>query len=203
MKRRTEPPGLSLAERKRRVVRDELGEAALRLLARQGYDQTSVDQIVEAAGVSRRTFFRYFASKEDVVVEFFNDVGQEIVTELAARPAAEGPVLALREAIKAVSADELAENREKSIALIGYSFGIPALRARFAARQDLLFDEVAEVLAQRTGNGAPAPQLRLTAGLGLMAFTAALGAWVAADGARDFRELVDEAFEQAANAFAV
>ena len=59
----------TLAERKRQVVVDELTEAALQLLAIKGFDTTTVDEIVAAAGVSRRTFFRYFASKEDVVVQ--------------------------------------------------------------------------------------------------------------------------------------
>jgi AcrR family transcriptional regulator len=61
---------VSLGERKLRVTRDALVEAALELFATQGYDQTTVEQIAAAAGVSPRTFFRHFPTKQDV---FFVD----------------------------------------------------------------------------------------------------------------------------------
>ncbi|MFC7471624.1 TetR family transcriptional regulator [Actinomadura keratinilytica] len=59
----TSRPDLSLAQRKRQLVADELTEAALQLLALSGFDGVTVDEIVAAAGVSKRTFFRYFASR--------------------------------------------------------------------------------------------------------------------------------------------
>ncbi|MYW13205.1 TetR family transcriptional regulator, partial [Streptomyces sp. SID2563] len=88
-------PRTTLAERKRRLVSDELTESALQLLALKGFDAVTVDEIAAAAGVSKRTFFRYFASKEDVVVQFLADMGTGIRAELAARPAAEPPSVAL------------------------------------------------------------------------------------------------------------
>ncbi|MGE6735029.1 TetR family transcriptional regulator, partial [Streptomyces sp. NPDC059900] len=80
-----------MAERKRQLVSSELTEAALQLLARKGFDAVTIDEIVTTAGVSRRTFFRYFASKEDVVVQFLADMGVGIHAELAARPEGEPP----------------------------------------------------------------------------------------------------------------
>jgi AcrR family transcriptional regulator len=192
---------LTLAERKRQVVRDELGEAALQLIARQGYEETTVDQIVAAAGVSRRTFFRYFASKEDVIIEFIGDVGEAIVGTLAERPAAEPPAIALREAVKDVAAQALADFPEKSMALIRFTLGIPALRARWAARQDLLREDVATALAVRAGDGTDPSRMLMTAGIVLLAFAVALDRWVAADAKRWFGELMDEAFAEAAGSF--
>ena len=93
----------SLAERKRQVVVDELTEAALQLLAIKGFDTTTVDQIVAAAGVSRRTFFRYFASKEDVVVQHLGTIGTMMTAEMAARPADEPIAMSLRHAMTAES----------------------------------------------------------------------------------------------------
>src|SRR5687767_6815234 len=88
-----------MAERKRQLVAGELRDAALMLLATKGFDAVTVDDIVAVAGVSRRTFFRYFASKEDVVVRFIADMGAGVVAELAARPRDEPPSTALRHAV--------------------------------------------------------------------------------------------------------
>src|SRR5262245_871773 len=54
-------------ERRRQRTEDSLREAALRLFSERGYDETSVDEVADAAGVGRRTFFRYFTSKEDLL----------------------------------------------------------------------------------------------------------------------------------------
>ncbi|WP_223297476.1 TetR family transcriptional regulator [Catenulispora acidiphila] len=203
MRRRTEDPGLSLAERKRQLVRDELAEAALRLLARQGFEETTVDDLAAAAGVSRRTFFRYFASKEDVVISSVVVVTEGIVAEVAARPADEPPAVAIREAVKTVTLEDFAENREKSVALIRHTQNIPALRARFAERQDLLRDDLAAVLARRAGRDTIAPRDQFAAGLGLLAFVGALQYWAASDGRADPAAVLDSAFEEAGQAFTV
>ena len=203
MRRRTEQPGLTLAERKRQLVRDELAEAALRLLARQGFEQTTVDQLAVAAGVSRRTFFRYFASKEDVVISSVVVVFEGILAEVEARPADEAPAVAIREAVKAVVLEDFAVEREKSVALIRHTQQIPALRARFAERLDLLRDDLAAVLSRRTGREAPAPRDQFAAGLGLLAFAGALQHWAASDGHADPAAMLDAAFEEAGQAFVV
>ncbi|ACU70468.1 transcriptional regulator, TetR family [Catenulispora acidiphila DSM 44928] len=194
---------MSLAERKRQLVRDELAEAALRLLARQGFEETTVDDLAAAAGVSRRTFFRYFASKEDVVISSVVVVTEGIVAEVAARPADEPPAVAIREAVKTVTLEDFAENREKSVALIRHTQNIPALRARFAERQDLLRDDLAAVLARRAGRDTIAPRDQFAAGLGLLAFVGALQYWAASDGRADPAAVLDSAFEEAGQAFTV
>lgn len=201
MRRRTESPGLTLAERKRQLVRDELAEAALRLLAERGFEETTVDDLAAAAGVSRRTFFRYFASKEDVVISSVVVVCEGIVAEVAARPADEPAPLAIREAVKTVTLEDFAEDREKSVALIRHTQNIPALRARFAERQDLVRDDLAAVLARRAGRDTPAPRDQFAAGLGLLAFVGALQLWAASDGRADPAAVLDAAFEEAGQAF--
>jgi AcrR family transcriptional regulator len=203
VRRRTEPPGLTLAERKRQLVSDELADAALRLLARQGFEQTTVDELAAAAGVSRRTFFRYFASKEDVVISSVVLVCEQIIAEVEARPEQEPPAVAILEAVKTVTLEDFAENREKSVALIRHTEQIPALRARFAERQDLLRDDLAVVLARRAGRELPVPRDQFAAGLGLLAFAGALQHWAASDGREDPAAVLDAAFEEAGKAFAV
>ena len=68
------PNDLSLQERKQELVRTELFNAAWQLFGERGYEATTVAEIAAAAGVSRRTFFRYYASKEDVLVETSDDI---------------------------------------------------------------------------------------------------------------------------------
>src|SRR5260221_13721428 len=92
--------GVSLVERKRQLVRDELTEAALKLLAFQGFEATTIDQLAAAAGASRRTFFRYFQSKEDVIIEFLDDLGRQLRAALPAQPASERPALAVRNPLR-------------------------------------------------------------------------------------------------------
>jgi len=91
------PP--SLKTRKQQVVRDALSAAALELFLTHGFEAVTVEQIAQTAGVSRRTFFRYYKSKEDVMVEHLDRDGERLLTELAARPLDEPPLLAIRNAL--------------------------------------------------------------------------------------------------------
>ncbi|WP_433218485.1 TetR family transcriptional regulator [Microtetraspora malaysiensis] len=91
---------MGLRERKKQKTRIALIDAALDLFLTHGYDITTVDQIAAAVDVSPRTFFRYFASKEEVVLTPCQD-GQEIFeSELAARPADESPYQAVTGAMR-------------------------------------------------------------------------------------------------------
>ncbi len=183
---------MSLAERKRQLVRDELAEAALQLLAKQGYEQTTVDHIVAAAGVSRRTFFRHFQSKEDVLVQFLSDLGTAMCAELSERPAAEPPTVALRETLMSFVV-EFEEFPEKARALTRIIFGTPALRARHLERQDQWRSGLAAELAERTGAEPDDLRPAITAAAALSALDIALGHWVSDGGVGDVRVLVDKA----------
>jgi len=196
-------PVSTLQSRKQQLVRNEIWSAAVELFHASGFDNITIDQIAAHAGVSRRTFFRYFASKEDVVISSVVVVTEGIVAEVAARPAEEPPAVAIREAVKIVTLEDFAEDRAKSVALIRHTQNIPALRARFAERQDLLRDDLAEVLARRAGRDKPAPRDQFAAGLGLLAFVGALQYWAASDGRADPAAVLDAAFEEAGQAFVV
>ncbi|MGV9777033.1 TetR family transcriptional regulator [Streptosporangium sp. NPDC003464] len=93
-------PGLR--ERKKQKTRLALVDAALDLFAEQGYEATTVDQIAAAVDVSPRTFFRYFATKEDVALSLPLDGVEVMLAELAARPAEEPPFTALSHALRAM-----------------------------------------------------------------------------------------------------
>lgn len=85
-----------MRERTRQAVRSELIDVAQRLFAERGFEAVTVDEIATAAGMSRRSFFRYFASKEDVVLSKVERLGEDFAAALAARPDTEPLWEALR-----------------------------------------------------------------------------------------------------------
>ncbi|MEV1009460.1 TetR family transcriptional regulator [Streptomyces sp. NPDC049881] len=190
----TSTPQPTLAERKRLLVTGELTEAALQLLARRGFDAVTIDEIAAAAGVSRRTFFRHFASKEDVVVQFLAGMGDAIRAELAARPAGEPPSAALLHAVR-VAVETCSGKAERALPVVRLILETPALLARFLERQAQWRDDLAAGLADRLGRD-PGTDLypQLAAGMALTAFHTVLARWSRSDGAEDPAALLDRAF---------
>src|SRR5690606_32776007 len=87
-------------ERKKRQTKMALIDAALDLFLAQGYEATTIDEIVAAVEVSQRTFFRYFATKEEVVTGFLTEHDTTMREALAARPPGERPFTALVESLR-------------------------------------------------------------------------------------------------------
>lgn len=188
---------MSLAERKRQLVRDELTEAALKLLAFQGFDETTTDQMAAAAGVSRRTFFRYFQSKEDVIIEFLSDLGRQLSQGLSTRPATEPPVVALQNTLR-VFTDKFWEHPEKSQRLAKVTVTTPALLARYLERQVTWRANLATELAARMSTD-PRTDLRpaVLVAVAFAAFDTALMRWVEQDSATDLNALLSDCFTTA------
>lgn len=99
----------SLRERTRAAMRAEVSEVAFRLFAEQGFGKTTVEQIAAEAGLSRTTFFRYFGTKEELVLGKMNEFGHEVAAALAARPEGERPWEALRRAFDVITEPRAAE----------------------------------------------------------------------------------------------
>ncbi|WP_307821870.1 TetR family transcriptional regulator [Streptomyces coffeae] len=93
------PAPTGLRERKKQRTRGALVRTAFELFTRQGYDETTIDEIVEAVDVSQRTFFRYFANKEEVAFATQSSAEALCFDALCARPADEAPLTALRNAV--------------------------------------------------------------------------------------------------------
>lgn len=93
------PPPAGLRERKKQRTRNALVRSALELFTRQGYDRTTVDEIAEAVDVSQRTFFRYFANKEEVAFATQESAESHFFAALCRRPEDEAPLAALRGAV--------------------------------------------------------------------------------------------------------
>jgi AcrR family transcriptional regulator len=140
-------PGLR--ELKKQRTRAAIQDAALDLIARQGYDATTCEQIAAAAEVSPATLFRYFPTKEDVVLQ--DDYDPLMAAAVAARPARERPFQAVRRALGETLAQlpdhEMATVRERTRLLLS----VPALRARLHEQSEAARVALADVLAIRMG----------------------------------------------------
>ncbi len=143
-------------ERKKRRTRDALVHAALELFDAKGYEHTAVREITDAVDVSERTFFRYFASKEDLSMSFARDFSDVLVKELAARPPDEEPLIALgnafRAALRAVT-DGDAHSGEEPVYLLIIKLveSTPSLLAAHLRHLHDRDDEIIRLLAGREG----------------------------------------------------
>ncbi|RFU38361.1 TetR family transcriptional regulator, partial [Actinomadura logoneensis] len=143
-----------LRERKKRQTRTALIDASLELFLAQGYDATTVDEIVAAVHVSQRTFFRYFATKEDVVTGFFDEHDQWFADRLAERPADERPFAALFETLRLVLrkiATGAPEDTERFRRIRRVLEAEPALNAAEMARYKRTEGRLARIIAEREG----------------------------------------------------
>jgi AcrR family transcriptional regulator len=180
-------------ERKKQLVHDELTRRAFALFAERGFDRVSVEDITEAADVSRTTFFRYFPTKEDVLVQWMRAVGEETAAALLARPRDEPPLVALRAALLTL-AQVYASDTERAALVEQLRRGSPTVRAAYRDKVAQWEDLLAAALAERTGSSAErdlAP--RLLARLAMAAVTAAQDTWAAGEQAGDVLPLLDEA----------
>ncbi|WP_242884063.1 TetR family transcriptional regulator [Actinomadura litoris] len=148
-----------LRERKKRRTRLALIDAALDLFLEKGYDATTIDEIVAAVEVSQRTFFRYFATKEDVVTAFLSEYDKLMAEALAARPVDERPFTALLESLRVVLRTIVATGggdsaRFRRIRQVLES--TPALEAAQTARYSAAEKTLAAEIARREGLDATA-----------------------------------------------
>jgi len=178
-------------------VRAEITETAMRLFAEQGFDTTTIEQIAASAGISRRSFFRYFGAKEDIVLGDVAALGQKVRIALAARPPEEGAWTALRAAFLSLrdpdATSQASTQAELAVAKMYHS--APSLRARHLEKhlswQELLAPDVERRLGV-AGGPTPDPRARAVIAAALACLDIAVDAWRASDGTADVVQLFDE-----------
>jgi AcrR family transcriptional regulator len=138
-----------LRQKKRALVRDEISRAAWLLFAERGYERATVSEIAREAGVSRRTFFRYFSSKDDVVVGTSDAFAEEFLAAFAARPEREPPLVAIRHALRALVESRLAAPEEMD-AIIRLLRESRTLRRAMLERHARMEERLAILIAART-----------------------------------------------------
>lgn len=187
-------PAPSLRERTWRAVQSEITDAAMALFLERGFDATTVDQIAEAAGISRRSFFRYFDTKEDVVLGDLAALGERVQVALQARPPEESAWVALRAAFGTLRDSGGSPAAELAVAQMYHQ--APSLRARHLEKhlhwQELLAPEVEKRLGI-VSPSRPDPRARAVVAAALACLDTAVEAWRESGGHADIDELFDQA----------
>ncbi|MFF2204481.1 TetR family transcriptional regulator [Streptomyces sp. NPDC058145] len=169
----------TLRDRKKRRTREALLRAALELFTTQGYEHTTVDEIAEAVDVSQRTFFRYFAGKEEVAFAVQEMTEALFVESVRARPAHEAPMEALRQAVLE-GWEAIQETVESAVPVELYLRmyrtieSTPALLAAHLRRSVATEETIARLLAEREGVDVetdPRPRLAVAVFGGVMRVT--------------------------------
>lgn len=182
----------SLRERTRRAVRAEIADAAMELFLDAGFEATTVEEIAHAAGVSRRSYFRYFASKEDALAAGLVSIGQAIVDALTKRPVDEPAWQALRRAFDVLL--ERADTDPNAASLGRLMLERPSVqRGKEAAWQE----EIAHALEPRLAGNSDDSQLRAEAlaAAAISCLHTAQTYWLGADDGPPLSALLDGAMD--------
>lgn len=153
---------LGLRERKKIKTRQTIRREAFRLIEENGYAATTVEQIADAAEVSPSTFFRYFPSKESVLLA--DDLDPMILDALAQLPADLSPIQAFRRAYEITIASMSEDQREFENIRQRLIFSIPDLKAAVYDEYFRTVSSVAEAVSRRTGRAAGDFEVRVFAG---------------------------------------
>ncbi|MGP8299429.1 TetR/AcrR family transcriptional regulator [Streptomyces inhibens] len=192
----TTPPGtpkIGLRERKKIQTRQAIRRAAYRLFEEQGYDATPIDQIAEAADVSPSTVFRYFPTKEDIVLTDEYDTALE--AGIRARPAGEPMVESMRQVTIEALRKITAEDRAELVQRVRLIREVPAIRGRTAENTARDAAMISAVLAERSGRPADDLELRVISTAILAALQEAMLSWVEEDRTTDLEALIHQTMD--------
>jgi len=180
----------SLRERKKAKTRAAIRQHALRLFREQGYDATTIEQIAAAAEVSSATFFRYFPTKEDVVLQ--DDFDIVTLAALEAQPPDLSPIAAFRRAAAAAREQMSAEDVERFTETTRLTLSVPEIRARALDELIRTTDVITAAIAARIGRSAGDFATRNMAGAIIGVIMAATMPWQAiGDGGPNVAEMFD------------
>lgn len=188
-----ELPRAGLRERKKAKTRAAIQHEALRLFKEQGYQETTVEEIADAAEVSPSTFFRYFPTKEAVVLT--DDYDPLILEAIRTQPSELGPIAAVRAALRSLftglGTEELDDMRDRA----ELALAVPELRAATLDQFAQTIRQITVVVADRLGRTSDDFAVATLAGAILGVMISAEFHWVEHPGT-DLVELIDDALRR-------
>jgi AcrR family transcriptional regulator len=190
----------SLRERKKARTRRALQDQALRLFVDKGFEATTIEEIAAAADVSPRTFFRYFASKEAVLLE---DEYDPLLFEAIAKVGHTDtpPATLLREVLAELMPPIWEADAEGLFLRTKLMLATPSLAGQIAGQRTAMERVIGELLARVYRRDAGELPVRVTASALVGAMWAAIEAWYESDGAKPLPGLIDGALATVEDAF--
>jgi AcrR family transcriptional regulator len=192
---------MGLREMKKERTRSDIVRVATRMFASRGFDEVTVDEIAAEAEVSNRTFYRYFATKEELVLGPLQPGLNGFVTKFVQRPRSESVIASVRGVIMELAADyehDLDNDRQRA-ALVRST---PSLQQRQYERHTVFENAIVPLIAQRL-EVDPADDIRpaLIAGCAVAAIRAATSQWLLGEPDRPLMPLVEQALTMLTKAF--
>ena len=185
-------PTEGLRERKRRETTDRITAAAIKLFIKNGYNETTLDEIAEAAGISRRTFFYYFKSKDDIMLSMQSGMGDMLAAALRDEPSDQRPLQAMRSAVLRASALYPADDMIAIDRLMRASETIQARKqASYVQHEKTVFAALRE---KWPGTERETP-LKLVAMMSIGAIRLSFETFGKEEGRRPLVEILGEAFD--------
>nr|WP_043679784.1 TetR family transcriptional regulator [Streptomyces xylophagus] len=186
-------PQLGLRERKKIKTREAIRTATYALVKEQGYDATTIEQIAERAEVSPSTVFRYFPTKEDIVLT--DEFDPLIMEELRARPADEPWMDTLRYVMQKAVSLGMKEDEEVSRLRTHLMVQVPAVRSRMMESMSVTGTMLCEAIAERTGRDQDSLEVRVYA-MSIIGALMETSLYWAENGHRDdFKVLLDRTLD--------
>jgi AcrR family transcriptional regulator len=166
----------SLRIRKHQFVRDAIFDAAIELFEIKGFDETTVEEVAQAAGVSRASFFRYFSSKDDLLAQNVIKYGDALTSAIKAFPPSFTPLEIMRETVLAVAKETA--NSPYTRRVIDISLRSGAAAQAHISRMREVEENVATAFAERIGSSSKDEiDARLLAIMTLSAMNVAVMTW--------------------------
>ena len=173
-------PKSSLQSRKKQFVRDAIFDAAIELFVARGFDETTVEEVAQAAGVSRASYFRYFSSKDDLLAQNVLKYGLALREAIRACPPSFTPLDIMRETVLSVAKQSVNHPRTRQV--IDISKRSASATQAHMSRMIEVEDGVAAAFAERIGRSSKDElEPRLLAALTLSAMNVAIMSWYRGD----------------------
>jgi AcrR family transcriptional regulator len=174
-------------------ARGRLEQTALELYGERGFEQTTVTEIANRAGLSERTFFRHFADKREVLFWGAGTLQELFVTSVAGAPASAAPIEAVAAALQAAAAGFPPERREHAQRRQAVIAANPGLQERELIKLASLAAAIAEALR---GRGVAEPAASLTAEAGIAVFKVGFERWIDDSNDKDLPQLMTELLDE-------
>jgi AcrR family transcriptional regulator len=183
----------TLQSRKRQFVRDAIFDAAVEIFSEKGFDETTIEDVARAAGVSRASFFRYFTGKDDLLAQNVMKYGGDLVDAIRACPSSFTPIQTMHEVVLSVAKQRVTHPRTRQV--IDISLRSAAAMQAHASRMIEVEQSVAIAFAEQIGQSKDGLEPRLLAAITISAMNVAIGSWYRGD-FQDLSAAVEQVFSQ-------